>query len=133
MDRKSYQYSALPDKKSIRLLEAIGTGPQSKFRLLIASLDSCPPYVAISYTWDPALFAEGSFTETTPSKAGTCEIICEGAVIQVHDTVLPALTYVRKDFRLQPRIWLDAICINQDDPEERAGQVEIMGEIYASA
>jgi hypothetical protein len=133
MNRKPYRCSALPDKRSVRLLEAVGTGPQTKFRLITASLDNCPPYVAVSYTWDPALFAEGSFTETTPSKAGTCEVICEDAVIRVHDTVLPALTCIREPSRLQSRIWLDAVCINQKDLEERAAQVKIMGEIYASA
>jgi len=31
------------------------------------------------------------------------------------------------------RLWVDAICINQDDLEERSLQVAQMGQIYASA
>jgi hypothetical protein len=30
-------------------------------------------------------------------------------------------------------IWIDAICINQDDIIERGAQVQIMGEIYQTA
>jgi hypothetical protein len=30
-------------------------------------------------------------------------------------------------------IWIDAVCINQDDPKEKNVQVTMMGRIYASA
>jgi hypothetical protein len=29
-------------------------------------------------------------------------------------------------------LWIDALCINQEDPEERGHQVTIMGEIYSN-
>ncbi|KAM7190302.1 Heterokaryon incompatibility protein (HET) domain containing protein [Rhypophila sp. PSN 637] len=32
-----------------------------------------------------------------------------------------------------PLLWVDAVCINQDDEAERAVQVNLMGDIYASA
>ncbi|KAK8139375.1 hypothetical protein PG984_002755 [Apiospora sp. TS-2023a] len=34
---------------------------------------------------------------------------------------------------LQTAVWVDALCINQDDPKERAQQVKLMGQIYRRA
>ncbi|KAK8026440.1 hypothetical protein PG991_003496 [Apiospora marii] len=34
---------------------------------------------------------------------------------------------------LQTSVWIDALCINQDDPKERAQQVKMMGQIYRRA
>ena len=31
------------------------------------------------------------------------------------------------------KIWADAVCINQNDLDERSSQVSIMGDIYSSA
>ncbi|KAF2181338.1 HET-domain-containing protein, partial [Zopfia rhizophila CBS 207.26] len=31
------------------------------------------------------------------------------------------------------RRWIDTLCINQNDPEERTSQVELMGAIYSAA
>ena len=33
----------------------------------------------------------------------------------------------------EPWIWIDALCINQDDKEEKAIQVPLMGEIFSKA
>lgn len=30
-------------------------------------------------------------------------------------------------------VWIDALCINQQDKDERASQVRLMGQIYSSA
>jgi hypothetical protein len=30
-------------------------------------------------------------------------------------------------------LWVDALCINQQDPQERASQVALMGDIYSQA
>lgn len=32
-----------------------------------------------------------------------------------------------------PKIWADAVCINQNDVDERSSQVGIMSDIYSSA
>lgn len=39
----------------------------------------------------------------------------------------------RQSYRLYRRIWIDAICINQEDNEEKSIQVQMMREIYANA
>jgi heterokaryon incompatibility protein (HET) len=30
-------------------------------------------------------------------------------------------------------LWIDALCINQEDQEEKTGQIRMMGEIYSNA
>ena len=60
------------------------------------------------------------------------EILLDGQVFHVRRN----LAFALKDLRLadQPRrLWIDAICINQDDHEERSSQVLLMRHIYKHA
>ena len=53
-------------------------------------------------------------------------------VLKVTESLLTALRNLRyaKESR---RLWVDQLCINQGDTEERGAQVSIMGEIYNKA
>ena len=42
------------------------------------------------------------------------------------------LPYLRYEYRIRT-LWIDAICINQQDLRERSSQVKIMGDIYRLA
>lgn len=81
------------------------------------SLHSAPKYECLSYVWG------------APERT---------KVITVNDEVLyitPNLENILRHLRLpsQPRpLWVDAICINQCDPQERSAQVQRMQEIYMS-
>ncbi|KAM7202642.1 Heterokaryon incompatibility protein (HET) domain containing protein [Naviculisporaceae sp. PSN 640] len=60
------------------------------------------------------------------------QVICEGKAINVTATLFSALRHL--PFRnKERRLWVDAICINQDDDLEKNHQVAIMGAIYSSA
>lgn len=78
-------------------------------------------YVALSYVWGDA--------------NDTAEIYLDGIQVTVRANLQAALSELRKYPRIQQgfRLWIDALCINQDDVEERARQVAIMKDIYASA
>jgi hypothetical protein len=78
-------------------------------------------YIALSYVWGDA--------------NDTAEIYLDGIKVAVRANLEAALLQLRKYPRIQQgfRIWIDALCINQDDIEERARQVAIMKDIYASA
>jgi hypothetical protein len=58
--------------------------------------------------------------------------MCNGCKILVTENLFDALDQLSQmpdvDF-----LWIDALCINQEDLDERASQVLIMGEIYASS
>ena len=80
------------------------------------------PYDALSYVWgDPAPAA--------------C-ITCIDETNEVELGIGKALAKALIAFRLldRPRsIWIDALCINQNDVTERHSQVRLMGAIYAKA
>lgn len=80
------------------------------------SLEVNPSYAALSYCWgDP--------------EART-KITVNGQKISVTKSLERALRYLRKDDE-DAIIWADAICINQQDTDEKSVQVRMMGEIYA--
>ncbi len=82
------------------------------------SLDDIVPYEALSYTWGD---------NTTPRR-----ILLNGLEHHITPNLESALRHLRCDDR--PRaLWMDQLCINQDDPLERAAQVILMAEIYKRA
>jgi Heterokaryon incompatibility protein (HET) len=86
--------------------------------MIITSLEDHPPFEALSYTWGD------------PTEKHT--ISCEGKLIQVTRNLWQALHRLRLPDT--PRtFWIDAICINQGDIEERTSQVLLMDTIYWEA
>ncbi|KAK2589889.1 hypothetical protein QQS21_012429 [Conoideocrella luteorostrata] len=78
-------------------------------------------YVALSYVWG----CPG------PEK----RITLNGLPFTVTSNLFEALLQLRQSQRIQQgfKVWIDAICINQNDLEERGSQVGRMRDIYASA
>jgi hypothetical protein len=75
-------------------------------------------FEALSYTW-------GSTENKT-------EIYLDNHLVPVTRNLLEALEALR--FQNKPRVlWVDALCINQENLEERASQVKIMRYIYREA
>jgi hypothetical protein len=75
------------------------------------------PYTALSYCWG--------------DQEDTRNIIVDGSKIPVTKNLAAALKYLRKAGYV--RVWADALCINQDDPEEQSLQVRNMRIIYSTA
>jgi hypothetical protein len=80
-------------------------------------LESAKDYEALSYTWGIA--------------APSIPIQLHGKVTLVSENLYLALLHLRK--RGVTLIWVDALCINQEDLAERARQVSHMEEIYRRA
>jgi hypothetical protein len=77
------------------------------------------PYTAVSYQWG----------DKTPEKKIS---ILDGGVLTIGPNLFSAL----KQFRVPVEskvLWIDAICINQDDKEEKIHQIRLMGQIYSCA
>ena len=97
-----------------------GKGTEAvKCSLKAYSLPSCPPYEALSYTWGPAnnpqriLFDDDQYFFSTQN-------------------LYDSLTHLR--YPDKPRVlWVDAICINQDDDKEKSQQLKNMHRIYSRA
>ncbi|PMD37790.1 HET-domain-containing protein, partial [Hyaloscypha variabilis F] len=82
------------------------------------SKDAEEGYSALSYTWG------------SPDETGV--LYLQGVAIQVRQNLLQAFYHLRSLKTLR-RLWVDAICINQNDIRERSEQVSIMGKIYQLA
>lgn len=81
-------------------------------------LSSSPYYEALSYTWGG------------PGAGQT--ITLNGVTFPVFENLEAVLRHLR--YGKQPRtLWIDAICINQDDLAERGAQVKLMRAVYESA
>lgn len=116
---KQLWYEPLPSERHIRLLH-IHPGTEDDLvsvSLVPVSLDSHNGYEALSYVWgDPAI------TQT---------VICNDTLVDVTENLYFALCHFRLADR--PRVlWADALCINQNDLDDKAHQVQMMHLIYKS-
>lgn len=125
----TYNRRVDPEKWEIRLLTLLpprryDTRPEGKLETV--SLTDDLEFIALSYVWgDPGV---------------TDEVIIDGAVVDVTVNLAAALWYFKEYDMLRGipdgrplQIWIDAVCINQDDLDERAQQVAFMKDIYSSA
>lgn len=87
-----------------------------------------PPYIALSYTWS---LSEDENGQTSPPE---CSITINDQRFPVQQNLYNALQYLAKRIRSRKCLfWVDAICINQEDGEERNAQVRRMKHIYENA
>jgi hypothetical protein len=116
----TYKYSTGLVGKNIRLLTIeAGTGNiPIKCSISIVALDESVIYNALSYTWG--------------LDAPKHTISCNGQRLDISENLYSALLQIREDGRTEP-MWIDAICINQSDSNERTAQVKMMQEIYENA
>ena len=85
---------------------------------LSSDLDVRPKYDALSYVWGDT---KDRFS-----------IKCNGEDLKITPSLHTALLHLRQE-KEGHNIWIDQICINQDDVHERQQQVSLMGEIYTLA
>lgn len=112
-----YEYSPLKKPRNIRLLVMKGRWFFSRpsCELVEVPLDEAPPFEAISYTW-------GLRPPSIP-------INVDGALILVTSAIDELLWYRRSIFTTH-RFWIDAICIDQANMDEKSSQIPMMTEIY---
>ena len=126
---QAYVYQPLIRRRQFRLvfLNADLRKPHGlALSLLAVNLDhNLPPFWALSYTWGSA--EVGNTTETT------YDLDCDGTVISVKENLFEYLCQAIRAERRPLPIWIDAVCINQEDIAERSEQVAMMGEIYKRA
>jgi hypothetical protein len=111
------KYKPLP-RGYFRLLTIVGLGDFPVIQMEAFPMDAPPEYVAMSYAW----------RKNTTSRT----FFCNNQTFAVSSYVLDALNSFGLGFR-STKVWIDAICINQADEEEKANQVADMQRIYAQA
>jgi hypothetical protein len=95
------------------------TGGPIHCAVTIVDLDTQPRYAALSYVW-------GSVAPNPDV------IICNDVTFRVTSNCHSALHHLRA-IHGAFAIWIDAICINQQDNLEKAHQIGLMGNIYSDA
>ncbi|KAF2110640.1 heterokaryon incompatibility protein-domain-containing protein [Lophiotrema nucula] len=132
-----YQYTPLRERE-IRLVKLLrATLSTIKCEIHRASLDPPPEYIAISYTWgdaddtrpivlveEPPHPVDGKLSEY---KGDSIECL-----IPVAASLHGALGALRRRDR-DVYVWVDALCIDQQNRDERAQQVKLMTSIYKLA
>lgn len=133
-DLQPYSWEPLRNENEIRLLTFIPANRtvvsrdsgsyQTICSLTIHDRSECPAYTAVSYTWgsslrDAYIYCDGHMLPVTRNCLATIKAIQE----------VPSTSNEDSPYT----VWIDAICINQDDTVERSAQVARMGDIYRQA
>ncbi|KAK5729821.1 hypothetical protein LTR17_011582 [Elasticomyces elasticus] len=124
--QKPYVYDTLDSKRQqIRLLEVLPDQAAKPVQVIIHTAQLPAVYETISYAWgDPARTAFVTI-KTGRLRTQQCRL-------WVPVNTEAALRRIRLPGR--PRtVWIDFLCINQNDLTERSQQVAIMGSIFASS
>ena len=131
--RAVYRASRLLEERSIRLLTISNSTPHFVCSLRTHLLREAPPFTALSYTWgDP-------FAPSAPGSPRVTNPLNEDLFVTLGDTRFPIQENLARALSsltsrgLKDPLWIDAICIDQNNPAERNSQVMLMGDIYAGA
>jgi hypothetical protein len=139
-----YHYDSLCEGNSFRILELLPgrNNPKLECKITTLSFDAAIPpfYRPLSYTWKDSqydrLYVAGRripITDEIRSKYAIRHLIwCDGKRLLISTNLRDALRSLRHPSN-PLRLWVDALCINQDDYDERANQVVLMQRIYHNA
>lgn len=86
----------------------------------VFKLEYAPSYIAVSYAWG------------LDAKSTTLHVGGRSMSMRVTPNAASAINAIGKVYG-RPWIWIDTICINQEDRDEKAAQVAIMDRIFAQA
>ncbi|KAL1623110.1 hypothetical protein SLS54_004596 [Diplodia seriata] len=145
----SQLYSSLPlwaECRSIRVLDLDPISPAGQVfkeeshtndgtehplsgTLRVVSLSKSPKFTALSYVWGTGSSAGGdtiALRNATRGGGGDC------SSLRLTENCHSALTHLRRRHG-SITVWVDSICINQEDKQEKSSQIPLMKEIYTWA
>lgn len=124
MDTASYRELAPTAFKLLEVLDPEQGIPQC--RVLETTLEHCPSFAALSYVWGP--------------ESPTRTIWLDGQQVCVRQNLWDFLVDAARrrpwnmsepDFIESRYLWVDALCIDQDDAHQKSHQVKLMGQIFS--
>ena len=130
----TYNYIPLPDPSYIRLIKLYPFLPEDgligqradtlspvRIELISSPLSEAPFFTALSYTW-------GTSSKKLKLSVG------DGTFILISENAHDILQRLRPETGAGPNhFWMDQVCINQNDINEKWQQIRIMRHIYNSA
>ena len=145
LPQSNYKYKRLGENE-IRLLRLHAADSSTDtIECSFDAYDLCEPsdhmYDALSYTWgtnDPVqkIIIRTPKEESIGTGKSRLQSIVTGTIIKKRVYVRPNLEDALRQFRDTQEdvlLWIDALCINQSDQEEKSRQVARMAEIYSRA
>ncbi|TVY54882.1 Heterokaryon incompatibility protein 6,OR allele [Lachnellula cervina] len=144
----TYQYSPVPDTNSIRLiyLKPWRLHRKEKLRCELKTVslddDDVPEFEAISYAWGEPIFSreilidDGSKLAITPSLGDALQRMRWNTARSFKNALQRMRPGISRSRQLSSSVrilWADAVCINQQDIDERSQQVQLMRKIYRGA
>jgi hypothetical protein len=115
--RKTQPFSPHPERNAISA------------SLTTQSLDDPTEYFALSYVWESGQYFPRSHRKGTRRAV---HLLVDSVRIEVNRNLWLAIERIRQDEKTV-RIWVDAVCINQTDLNEKAWQIGLMSRIYQQA
>ena len=112
------KYPASDTPKDLENIEGLQPPPDICCTLRVVSLFDQLQYEALSYVWG--------------ERDTGISILVNGKAVQVTKNLHTALRYLQDDDR-ERVLWIDALCINQFDSQERSHQIGYMRDIYMQA
>ncbi|KAK4178959.1 heterokaryon incompatibility protein-domain-containing protein [Triangularia setosa] len=131
------RFPLLPNTRSIRVLElealpisgspssTADRPPQLYGDLRVVNFEqSQPSFVALSYVWGGKRLSPTART-----------IVCHGVCIEITENCYTALCQIRRrhGHASSTTLWVDSICINQDNEQEKLHQIPLMQDIFSLA
>jgi len=123
-----FTYLPLSSIRNIRLLRISNGKSNIHCTLEEVAEKQTPPYWALSYTWGNPILEASTVPEAQREKI----IYCNQAPLRVTENLFECLNQLRES-GWQGYTWIDAICINQADLDERNAQVHLMADTYTNA
>jgi len=126
MSSNGFRFAPLdPNRNEIRLLTLSPGQSDEQLRCSLStmSLATHPVYNALSYVWGDPVYTGNNLT-------------IDGHPFSITPNLHSALRHLRQasgGYDCQVPLWVDALCINQGDMDERSQQVAMMRDIYTSA
>ncbi|UKZ88666.1 uncharacterized protein TrAFT101_004410 [Trichoderma asperellum] len=121
---------------SFRLLRLHRDTPSASLSgsLVEVPLNAAPRYFALSYSWgthaqEVPIYIDGQVLLVAPSQANAIRRLLELWNTKNGNSSTPSY-YFNTPIEY---VWIDRICINQQDTEERSSQVQFMRAIYSQA
>jgi hypothetical protein len=113
-------YHPITGDKEIRLLVLEPGTPGGELKCRLINVQSCwrTRYEALSYAWG--------------DESSKRQISLSGSTKEVTGSLFDALSDLRY-LEYERLIWVDPLCINQDDEDEKTKQIRLMGDIYSRA
>jgi hypothetical protein len=125
----SYEYSPLPGPECIQLLRIHAYKFGRRLSNIygsprIYSLANAPKYTTLAYSWG----------RNKDGDASLCRrLILDGCLLNITENLYDFLVQMLHVPGSADLLWIDAVCINQNNNTERNAQVSLMAHIYTMA